>query len=250
MIFRPLPDLPIEEAIRRSEDAAFFAHYFCGRKLHDGQVEWMNSSEATINVLTTGNRYGKTSTVTIKHLHRNVLKKGAEPRYVFDGELDPRAFYTTKYRTIHTAGLWDTAKLVWEDALQMNNDSPRLRQLIEQPPPRTLPPEIRFFNGSKWLFRTLGDHGENIDGNSFYYISVDEAGWIRNLEEIMGNVLEVRVADVRGIVDLVGTMKPGLSKDFYAFARRAAIATGKKINFDHRDGRKYREEFASARPAE
>jgi hypothetical protein len=240
-----LPDLPIAEAIRRSEDPAFFSHYFCERKLHSGQEEWLNSSEATINVLTTGNRYGKTSTLSIKHLQRCVLKKGAEPRYVFDGEIDVRAFYGEKYKTIHTAGLWDTAKLVWEDALQMNSDSERLRQLIEQPPPRTLPPEIRFFNGSRWLFRTLGDHGENIDGSSFYYISVDEAGWIRNLEEIMGNVLEVRVGDVRGIIDLVGTMKPGLSRDFYAFARRAAIATGKKINFDHRDGRKYTEEFPS-----
>lgn len=239
-----LPDMDFDRAYERGRaDPPFFCHYFCERELHDGQAEWFASAEASINVLTTGNRYGKTSVVTCRHHWRNVYKVGAEPHFIRDGEFDLRNFHKRKYRTIHTAGLWDTAKLVWEDALQMNDDAPRLRPLIQQPPPRTLPPTITYFNRAKWLFRTLGDHGENIDGNSFYYISVDEAGWIQNLQEIMDNVLEVRIADVRGVIDLVGTMKPGLSKDFYAYARRASIYTGKKINFDHRDGRKYREEF-------
>lgn len=242
-----LPDLPFDVAFERGrEDAEFFSHYFCERKLHEGQAEWLREAEATINILTTGNRYGKTSTLTVRHCRRCVYKQGAEPRYLEAlAAGDMRPFFREKYRTIHTAGSWDNAKLVWEDALQMINDADRLKPLIRATP-RTLPPDITFFNGAKWLFRTLGDHGENIDGHSFYYISVDEAGWVRNLREIMDNVLEVRVADVRGVIDIVGTMKPGLSKDFYAFARAAAISTGKKIAFDHRDGRNYEKEFVRA----
>ena len=248
MLFRRLPDLPFEEAFARGRnDIQFFSSYFCDRKLHDGQAEWCENAEATINVLTTGNRYGKTSTLTIRHAHRCSYKIGAEPRYIDAlAEGDLRPFYREKYRTVHAAGQWEQAKLVWEDALLMNQDAIRFRALIQQPPRRTLPPDIKFFNGATWRFRTLGDHGENIDGNSFYYISIDEAGWIRNLEEIMGNVLEVRVGDVRGVIDIVGTMKPGLSKDFYAYARRAAIHTGRKIAFDHREGRDYEKEFGRA----
>jgi hypothetical protein len=152
--------------------------------------------------------------------------------------MDADAFLKLRYETIHTAGLWDTCSIVWDDALKCIGDSPRLRAFIKDTP-RTLPPNIKFQNGSKWKFRTLGDNGEGIDGNSFYLVSIDEAGWIKNLRRIIEGVARVRVADVRGRVDILGTFKPGIARDFYYYANRASVYTGRSIAFEHRDGKDY-----------
>jgi hypothetical protein len=122
---------------------------------------------------------------------------------------------------------------VHNDALQLINDSPRLNAFVKNAP-LSKPPHIEFINGARWLFRTLGDNASGIDGKNFYLLSIDEAGWIKNLDEMMGNVLRVRVADVRGRIWIVGTFKPGISKDFYSIARRAAAHTGARIGLDHR----------------
>lgn len=249
--YADLPDVPLAESMQRGrDDHEFFAHYFLRRKLHEGQAEWMRNAQATINVLPTGNRYGKTSTLSVMHLHSAFYKIGAEPFYM-DGpdagpwEFDLKRYMETKYYTIHTAGLWDQSKLTWEDCLKIVAESPRLQPFIADMP-RTLPPHINFQNGARILFRTLGDVGENIDGHSFYLVTIDEAGWITNLEYILMNVARLRVADVRGRIAIVGTMKPGISRDFYRYARRAAISTGRKVIFDHRDGRNYAAERKAA----
>lgn len=239
-----LPDQDLVQAFERGRhDPCFFSHYFLRRKLHDGQAEFVTSGEATINVLATANRYGKTTVVSTRHLWRCFYKVGGEARYTnSDGSVNEAAWYELRYQTIHTAGLWDTCSLVWADALKIIQESPRIRAFIEATP-RTLPPHIKFRNGALWKFRTLGDHGEGIDGNSFYLVSIDEAGWISNLREIMDNVARVRVADVRGVIDILGTFKPGIGRDFYTYAVRASQYTGRGITFDHRDGRDYFREF-------
>lgn len=251
-VYADLPDVDlVNEAIPRGrEDVEFFAHYFLRRKLHEGQAEWCRNANATINCLPTGNRYGKTSTLAVQHCHSAFYKIGAEPFYMRElpgggWEVDLQRYVETKYETVHTAGLWDQAKLTWEDVLKIIAESRRLQPFIKDTP-RTLPPHVSFHNGSRILFRTLGDNGEGIDGASFYLVSIDEAGWIKNLDQIMMNVARLRVADVRGRIVIVGTMKPGISRDFYRYARRAAIATGRKIIFDHRDGRDYGRERREA----
>lgn len=242
-VYEDLPDRPLREAMERGrKDIPFFSHYFLRRKLHDGQIEYCENGQASINVLATANRYGKTTLLAVRHYHDLFYKVGAEERYVVDGQLDLERYLRTKYYTVHTAGLWDTAKLVWDDALKIIRESPRLQPFVKDSP-RTLPPHITLQNGSRWLFRTLGDNGEGIDGHSFYRVSIDEAGWITNLETILNNVGRVRIADVGGCIDLVGTMKVGISRDFYRYANRASVYTGRKIAFDHRDGRNYFKEF-------
>lgn len=243
LISGDVPDTPLTEAMQRGrEDPCYFSHYFLRRQLHDAQADFVLDAEATVNLLATANRWGKTTVLTVRHCHKCFYKLGAEPRYFPEGEFDADAFSRLKYYTIHCAGLWDTARLVWDDFHKIYAESARLGPFIKDAP-RSLPPHVTFLNGSRWLFRTTGDKGEGIDGHSFYYISVDEAGWLTNLDEMMRNVLRIRVADVRGAIDLVGTMKPGISRDFFTYARRAGIATGKKVAFDHRDGKDYLKEF-------
>lgn len=223
----------LEAFSRGRNDPVFFCDFFMGRHLHDGQAEYMTNAEAKVNVLATANRYGKTTILTGRHLHRGCYKIGAEWRYTdenFNVDLD--LFMKLKYETVHTAGEWEQAAMVWEDGLTIIMQNPRLQALVAAQP-RSKPPFIKGINGWKWLFRTLGVNASNIDGKSIYYLSIDEAGWIVNLDEMLRNVLRVRVADVRGIIDIVGTFKPGISRDFFKAAVRASAYTGRGIGFAH-----------------
>ncbi len=220
-------------------DHEYFGHEFLGRTPHDGngqggQLKFLDEAQATVNVLATSNRWGKTTVLSQGHFHSNIYKTGAEQRYMRDDEIDIEAFVRVKYHTIHTADGWETVALVWDDAHKLIKESKPLSVWIGAAP-RSLPPHIDFITGSRWKFRTLGHDASGIDGDSFYLISVDEAGWVASLEEKMRNVIRVRVADVRGRIWLVGTFKPGISKDFYKVAVRASAYTGTGIGFDHRD---------------
>jgi hypothetical protein len=224
----------LENLARGRSDHQFFSRTFLNRTLHDGQLEYVQNASATINCLATANRYGKTTVLSHIHYHANVYKTGGEPKYLgADGAIDLQAFERLKYHTTHVAGDLETTLLVWEEALKIKGESPALAAFIKDAP-RSKPPHIDFIFGSKWKFRTLGHDASGIDGNSFYVISIDEAGWINDLDPKMSNVIRVRVADVRGCIHIVGTFKPGISKDFYKFCVRASAYTGKGLVLDHR----------------
>ncbi|MBA3405479.1 MAG: hypothetical protein H0U13_12475 [Gemmatimonadaceae bacterium] len=219
--------------MRGRSDPAYFCSFFMGRTLHDGQADFMLNAEAKVNCLATSNRWGKTTLLCGRHLHRGMYKVGAEWRYMNeDGTMDLPIFTSLKYETVHTAGEWEQASFVWEDALKILGESKRLAAFVKEFP-RSKPPHIKGINGWKWLFRTLGNNASGIDGKSIYYLSIDEAGWITGLDEMMRNVLRIRIADVRGIIDLVGTFKPGISRDFYKMCVRASAYTGVAIDFAH-----------------
>ena len=225
----------ILSAVQRGRhDIPYFSDYFLGRRLHDKQAEWITNAVATINVLATANRWGKTAVQPVGHFHAGFYKTGAEPFYVNEhGEVDLDKFAKVRYETVHLGGEWETSRLVWDDAHKILQESTALAPFI-QDKPRTLPPHITGINGFRWKFRTLGHDSRGVDGNSFYLVTVDEAGWIDGLEEMMQNVLRVRIADVKGRIWIVGTFKPGVSRDFYKYAVRAAAHTGVALSFDHR----------------
>jgi hypothetical protein len=224
-----------EEAFERGRrDQSFFWHFFLLRCPHPGQRDFIENANASTNLLACSNRYGKTTLCAGRHIHKCVYKVGAEERYVSnDFKFDLRAFFRTKYRTAHTAGDWDQASEVLEDFERLVAESERLAALVKKvtKAPKV---EVEFVNGAKWLFRTLGVRGSGIDGKSFYLLSIDEGGWILDLEEMLHNVLTIRVADVRGQIDILGTFKPGMAKDFFKLCVRAAAQTGAGIGFDHR----------------
>jgi len=223
------------EAIERGRnDYEFFGSYFLNRVPHAGQLEWHQSANATFNVLPTSNRWGKTTAIVDRHYHHQIYKIGAEWRYLDEqGKVDSDAFFKCRYRTVHTADLWDTAALVWDDALRLLKESKVLESFVRQAP-LSKPPHINFLFGGQWNFRTLGNDAAGIDGDSYYLITVDEGGWIDDLLEKINNVLRVRVADVRGKIDVVGTMKPGISRDFFTLGVRAAAHTGAEAVLSYR----------------
>lgn len=227
----------LEALARGRTDHQFFTHYFLGETmpqgLHPGQLRFAQNATATINILATSNRWGKTTELGEMHYHACTYKTGAEPRYLGeDGRINHAAWLKLKYQTIHTADEWQTAAIVHEEMLKLRNENPRLDALIAAAP-LSEPPYIDFINGSKCKFRTLGHDARGIDGHSYYLITVDEAGWIGDLESKMDNVLRIRVADVRGRIVIVGTFKPGVARDFYRFAVKASSYTGESIDFAH-----------------
>ena len=227
----------LEALARGRTDHQFFAHYFLGETLrdglHDGQLLFSQRAQATINILATSNRWGKTTELPEMHYHSCTYKIGAESRYMDEaGKIDHDRWLKLKYQTIHTADEWQTAAIVHEEALKLKNENARLDALIAAAP-LSEPPYIDFINGAKWKFRTLGHDARGIDGHSYYLITVDEAGWISDLESKMDNVLRIRVADVRGRIVIVGTFKPGVSRDFYRYAVKASSYTGQSIDFAH-----------------
>jgi hypothetical protein len=220
---------------RGRDDHQYFAKTFLGRTLHDGQLEFVNGAEAKVNALGTANRWGKTTVLGEMHFHAGLYKTGAEWRYL-DEQLDFNldVFTGLKYETVHTAGEWEQAQFVWEDMLKLIGENQKMLAPFIANAPRSKPPHIKYINGAKTLFRTLGTNASGIDGKSIYLLSIDEAGWIADLEEMMRNVLRIRTADVRGRIVIVGTMKPGISRDFYKVCVRASAYTGSGITMDHR----------------
>lgn len=228
-------DALLEALARGREDIEFFWRVFLKRTPHPGQLEFATNATATLNCLATANRWGKTVLLPGMHYHAQVYKTGAEPRYLReDGAVDPERFVKTKYRTVHTADEWELAALVWDEARKILNESPELQALVKDAP-ASKPPHIDFLFGGRWKFRTLGRNASGIDGDSYYLVTIDEAGWIERLGEMMQNVIRVRVSDVRGVIVIVGTFKPGVSRDFYKLCVQASAHTGAALGFDYRD---------------
>jgi hypothetical protein len=238
-------DTPEYAIARGRHDVGYWAWYFLEQQLHDGQIAWLENAEATTNVLTTGNRWGKSFMVAARHFHRCFYKIGAEWRYIdpVTKEVDLTSYHETKFHTLHTAQGWDTVQLCW-DPMWALCDKPRLKPFIKSRP-RSGYINIAMLNGSRIWFKTLGEQGQGVDGTSLYIISIDEAGWIENLGWILENVIRVRIADVQGMVDLVGTMKPGISQDFYREAVLAQVYTGTEVVVDFADWMKRRKEVVS-----
>lgn len=226
---------PAEAIVRGRGDVEFFARHYLGMQLHGGQLDWLEGAQAKINLLLTGNRWGKTTTMLVAHAHRQFYKLGAEPRYVLeDGTVDVSLMARERYYTVHSAGLYDTAKEVWREFDQLVKASPDLKVWLETPLPRSEPHEINWMHGGRWLFRTLGDNGEGIDGRSFYLVTIDEAGYEKNIQQIIDDVARMRCADVRGMIYAVGTAKPGLSQGFFALALAAQAYLGDRRELDYR----------------
>ena len=143
-------DRMVRAIARGRTDIGFFCSTFLGVTPHPGQLEWLENAEATVNVLATANRWGKTFTIPARHFHRCCYKIGAEARYLDDrGKVDLHKFRRTKYHTVHTAGEWETAALVEQEARKMRAESLHLQALVPRFP-ASKPPHAEFANGARW----------------------------------------------------------------------------------------------------
>lgn len=182
---------------RCAADSVYFAQTLLPKKPHPGQVEWLKNSHEAINTLVPGNRWGKSTVIAMKHIHKCVFKKGLPP-------MSKEDWVRAAYETISVAHSADQAEIVFREARRLLAH-PATKPLVASY--RTTPfPQIRFFNGSVMHCRSAHDGGKYIDGHAYRYLSIDEAGWIDELKALMNGVILMRLAG-GGEVDLIGTPK-------------------------------------------
>lgn len=189
-----------------AKDQILFLNVLSPKKPHPGQVKWLQSSTAAINVLVPGNRWGKSTVIAMKHIWKCVFQVGMSPEERATGE---------SYETISVAMSADQAGIVFKEAKRLLQ-SKMLRPLVKTF--RSSPfPHIIFTNGSIMHCRSAHDDGKYIDGHRYRYLSIDEAGWISNLRSLMTNVILMRLAG-GGEIDLIGTPK-GYNDLYFYFER-------------------------------
>lgn len=165
-----------------------------GRR-HEGQIRWLRDANAPINVLIPGNRFGKSVVTAMKHIHRCVFRVG-QPDW-WD--------WTKKYETISVSVSADQAQIIFDEAkhlLSTPQAKPLVKRIYATPFPR-----IVFFNGAVMHCRSAHDDGKWIDGHEYRYVSIDEAGHLKNdLKKLINGVIMLRMAG-GGDLDLIGTPK-------------------------------------------
>lgn len=198
----------LREAFARGrDDIAFFAEFFLGVTLHDGQVRWTENSTRKINVLVPGNRYGKSVVTAVKHLHKNTYKKGRGWHEFHFGKkpFSEDAWRAAPYSTINCSISADQSEIVFREAIALIN-RPTFRPFVKGTPVTPFP-RIELWNGATMHARSTSDNGKYIDGHHYAYMSYDEAGWEPQLDWLLGTVLLPRLVDWGGNIDLVGTPK-------------------------------------------
>lgn len=195
-------------------DIPLFAETLLGMPLHEGQTQFLRNSTARVNVLVPANRWGKSITVAIKHIHHCFYKVG-----IGRGNTTAwsRAFYQTANLAPHTemtqpvfqamkSILTSSFPIPMPDGTTRNNEC-MIGWILDEAHIRNVPPFlIPFTNNSEVLFRSGGeDKFDSIQGKRFGYISYDEAGRSNHLEyELTSNIIP-RLGDLNGRLDLVST---------------------------------------------
>lgn len=213
-----MSELVIPESLQRiltlgETDIPLFAYYMLGMPMHGGQVRFLHNSTKKINILVPANRWGKSITVAIKHIHANFYKKGIQR-----GSSGWRGL---EYRTANIAPKGANTEAVFKAIEQimtstfpipMPDGSIRSNKCqIEyfydaEKALHTAPYKNVFTNNSYTEHRSLGaDQGDSLQGKPYGYISYDEGGRSNHLEDEMYDNIMPRLFDWNGSFDLVST---------------------------------------------
>lgn len=167
------------------------------RPHNHGQVKFLREAWGYINCLLPGNRWGKSKVIAMKHIYCCMFKKGVRVTGGYD-------WMSMPYETISAAMSFDQAELVFRAAERMLAH-PAMVPFVKRI--RATPfPVIEFWNGAKFHCRSAHDGGKYIDGHEYRLVTIDEAGWIPDLKELINGVILMRLAG-GGWLDLVGTPK-------------------------------------------
>jgi hypothetical protein len=232
MPYQPPHEVKLQEfrsfgdAIERGRrDPVFFAEHFLGMPTHEGQQRYLNKANAKTNVIVPANRWGKTASIAIRHLHRIFYKLiGFGPNAVSMGAGNPRAFEKASYTTVSlapsselTRPVFDTIMAIMRSNFVINEivDGKKVSRtnncliswLLDDAHVRnTAPLYIPFTNNADILFRGTGeDQGKSIEGRSYGYVSYDEAGQSHHLAFERERRILPRLGELDGPLDLVST---------------------------------------------
>lgn len=220
-----------------------FADLMLGIKLHDAQINWIEKSKKRINILRPGNRFGKTFVAAVKHgwhvmckpLLRGKVMTGEEwqrieyntlnfgPTYelgrgalqilreLFQGDMlipvcpfcdthrisKPDIFSCDECMATFKEPNWRTNKSLLKDWA-----------IVDDRADAQVLPYLEFKTGARMLGRSMSEMGVAFKMRKLAFITGDECGDIPDLWLFTNNTLLMRVVDLNGQIDLVGTPQP------------------------------------------
>lgn len=178
---------------RALTDPVYFARQFLGIDPHSGQELWLRNATKSENLLHTGNRWGKSLAQAIKFAHR-LLFQIRNPRYDRTG----------RYVAVNVSITLDQARIIFNETVRLLRRLPSAESLIEELI-HTPFPMLRLTNGSVFWARSSQRRGEYLLGHDFDFITFDEAAFEPNPEEVVEEVLAMRVVDRAGQIDYTST---------------------------------------------
>jgi len=203
-----------EALTRGARDPVFFCRYFLDYEPHEGQRKWLTNSTKDENILSTGNRWGKSDIAAAKRIWKMAYKTGW-PEY------DPNKWYYSVNASI-TA---DQAQIIWNKAYALLEQSPKLRWIIDDNKTKMTPfPTLVFRNKAQFQARSTQRNGVYLLGHDFDDFNFDEAAYQKELIKLLDNVVRMRLADREGTLDLTST--PNRRNDYYHLFLRGIEGSG------------------------
>ena len=213
---RSLDDPRGEAILGRSarKTANLFAKAFLPKKPHAGQPTWLTNSVEAINTLVPGNRWGKSTIIAEKHIHKCIFKEGLNVKTRHEWK-------EAEYETISVAHSADQAAIVFKEAKKLLKDSPLgvVRQGdADRRPSRTSSSPTAASSTAAARTTTASTSTATPTG---ICPSTRLAG-LPNLKILMTNVIVMRLAG-GGDIDLIGTPKG--YNDLYFYYERGQRGT-------------------------
>ena len=196
-------------------DPAYFAEVVLGVNLHDGQKAWLENSHQRENVLATGNRWGKSFVAAVKIVH-HALYRPRKLKFDTGG----------RYRIVTASITQEQANIVFNQVVRLVRQSPLLEPLVTVIA-KTPYPRLEFGNGATVEARSTQNRGEYLLGHDYDLFIFDEVAFESDPEYVVEEVIQMRLADREGKLDLVST--PNGRNWFYRRARE--VIEGKRDGY-------------------
>ncbi|HWR81784.1 MAG TPA: terminase family protein [Candidatus Deferrimicrobium sp.] len=196
-------------------DPLYFAETVLGVNLHEGQRTWLANSRRRENILATGNRWGKSFASAVKIVHHALYR----PR--------PLSYDRSgRYRIVTASITQEQANIIFNEAVRLIRQSPLLEPLLTVVT-KTPYPRFEFGNGAVVEARSTQNRGEYLLGHDYDLFVFDEVAFETDPEYVVEEVVQMRLADREGRLDLVST--PNGRNWFYRRARE--VIDGKRNGY-------------------
>ncbi len=181
--------------------------------MHEGQARWLNGSTERENLLVTGNRWGKSFVSAVKIVH-HLLYRPRPLRYDRAG----------RYHVVTAAITQDQANIIFDEVVRLIRKNQWLASLMTKLV-RTPFPRLVFGNGATLEARSTQNRGEYLLGHDYDLFVFDEVAFESEPDYVVEEVVQMRLADREGQLDLVST--PNGKNWFYQRARDIQTGTRK-----------------------
>jgi hypothetical protein len=187
------PSLDVDVWRRGLLDPVVFAERILQLELHRGQKRWLRQSWQRENILVTGNRWGKSFVSAVKVIHHAIYRPRAR-----------RFDRAGRYRIVVASITQDQANIIFDQVRRLINERLWLKALVTRSV-RTPIPRIWFGNGSVIEARSTQNRGHYLLGHDYDLFIFDEIAFEPDPDYMVEEVIQMRLADRAGRLDLVST---------------------------------------------